>query len=103
MYDKKGIKTRKVLSIIVQTIILSAVVYIFGMLVGKIEVSSYNIVKCLKKAFFSPFKSYWFISTYLFYYMLIPIMQLVVQNLHQKFSPFMYNIDHISTIHFRYL
>ena len=79
--DRQGIHIKKVINLYLQTMICSILIFFV------IKIFNFEPVgiKELIKAFLTPiYKHYWFIRSYIFFYLLVPFLQNYLQNTEEK-------------------
>lgn len=77
--DKAGIRSFKLFYIIRKTVFLTGFIYGLGIVIGIIHVSVWDYLKIFVKMILSPFNNtYWYITSYIIYYLSIPALQVIV-------------------------
>lgn len=79
--DKNGIRTEKIMRLYAQTLLCSLAIFLFVKICGFEPVG----LKELAKALLTPaLGGYWFIRTYLLFYIVVPFLQQYVQGVDEK-------------------
>lgn len=82
--DKQKINSKKIVKLIFQTILLTLFCYIITLILTK-NFSIKTLIFVLYNSILSPFNgSYWFITTYLFFYMLFPLMHFLTDKISKE-------------------
>ncbi len=77
----KGINIKKIMKIILQVFTYSVGIYVFLLLIGKVN---FSIKDCVKVLFPIASKKYWFVTVYIVLVLLIPFINILIKNITKK-------------------